>query len=421
MSKRKYRSEKFKRVNWDLVAERMEGGRIVLAVDVAKEDFVATFMDTRQEALLTFRWRHPMETTELLDQLRRLARSCQLEVVLEPSGTYGDVLVWQLQQAGIAVYRISPKRVHDAAEVFDGVPSLHDAKAAHLIGRLHLQGASQPWQAPSEARRTAKALESRLSLSKQHEQAMNNRLEALLNRHWPEVLYVLPLGSRTLAELIGAYGTPGAVAMDPEGAAELMRRVGGSGLSQEKIEAVVESARSSLGVPAVEAERDHLRWLAKEVLEARRAVRQCEREMERFVGQDAVLTHLSAVVGKVSAAVLMAALGSPLDYPETSSYLKAYGLNLKERSSGKHKGQLKITKRGSPVGRFYLYYAALRLIARDPVVKRWYEFKTSRPGAVKNKCVIALMRKLARALWYAARGSSFDTSKLFNLKAVMAG
>ncbi len=31
---------------------------------------------------------------------------------------------------GIALYRVSPKRVHDAAEVYDGVPSLHDAKAA---------------------------------------------------------------------------------------------------------------------------------------------------------------------------------------------------------------------------------------------------------------------------------------------------
>ena len=265
-----------------------------------------------------------------------------------------------------------------------------------------------------------KAMESRLSLCKRHEQATCNRLEALLSRHWPELLCLLPLGSMTLAALIGSYGTPAAVASDPRGAAELMRRVGGVRLSEEKIQAVLDSARNSLGVPAVEAERAHLQWLADEALEAHRAVRQIEREIERHVVQDRVLTSLAMIVGKVSAAVLMAALGSPLDYPEAGSYLKAYGLNLKERSSGKHKGQLKITKRGSPVGRFYLYFAALRLIARDPVVRRWYELKTARPGAVKNKCVIALMRKLAKALWHAARGAPFDTGKLFNLKAVAA-
>jgi hypothetical protein len=43
--------------------------------------------------------------------------------------------------------------VHDAAEVYDGVPSLHDANAAELIGRLHLQGVSQMWEEPGEERR----------------------------------------------------------------------------------------------------------------------------------------------------------------------------------------------------------------------------------------------------------------------------
>ena len=127
---------------------------------------------------------------------------------------------------------------------------------------------------------------------------------------------------------------------------------------------------------------------------------------------------MAAVIGKVSAAVLLAAVGAPQDYPDAGSYTKAIGLNLKERSSGKHQGQLKITKRGPSLARFYLYFAALRLIARDPLVKRWYERKTNRPGALKNKTVIALMRKLAKALWYIARGSSFDAEKLFHLKGV---
>jgi transposase len=127
---------------------------------------------------------------------------------------------------------------------------------------------------------------------------------------------------------------------------------------------------------------------------------------------------MSEVLGKISAAVLLAAVGSPQDYPNAASYTKAIGLNLKERSSGKHKGRLKITKRGPSVARFYLYFAALRLVARDPVVKRWYTIKTNRAGAMKGKTVIEFMRKLAKALWYIARGDSFETAKLFNLSAV---
>ena len=105
MSKRRYKSEKFKQVNWGLVTERIQGERIVLSVDVAKEDFVASIMNDRQESVLIFNWRHPVQTAEVLEQIRHLWRICELEVALEPSGTYGDVLVWQLHQLEIPVYR----------------------------------------------------------------------------------------------------------------------------------------------------------------------------------------------------------------------------------------------------------------------------------------------------------------------------
>jgi len=136
------------------------------------------------------------------------------------------------------------------------------------------------------------------------------------------------------------------------------------------------------------------------------------------VGSNAILVKMSEVVGSVTRAVAWAAQGDPRDYPSAASYCKGIGLNLKEHSSGKHKGQLKITKRGPSETRFYLYYAALRLIARDPLVKRWFKAKTQRPGAIKLKTVVELMRKLAKGLWHIARGEAFDIEKLFNLKAV---
>jgi transposase len=418
MSKRRYKTVEFKHVDWNEIGNRIEGERAVLAVDVAKEDFVATLLDADGTALERFKWHHPQETAEVVERLVWLRQGRRLEAVMEPSGTYGDALAWQLRQGGIALYRVSPKRVHDAAEVYDGVPSLHDAKAAELIGRLHLQGVSQPWQEPAEARREVAAVLTRLRVCKARQQGAGNRLEAHLSRHWPESLSILGLDTATLPALISTYGDPASVAADPHGAEALMRRSGGPGLREEKIQALLASARHSLGVPCLAEEHELLRWLAADLLEARKQVHQIEREIERHVDHTPALTGMAAVIGKVSAAVLLAAVGAPQDYPDAGSYTKAIGLNLKERSSGKHQGQLKITKRGPSLARFYLYFAALRLIARDPLVKRWYERKTNRPGALKNKTVIALMRKLSKALWYIARGSSFDAEKLFHLKGV---
>jgi len=418
MSKRSYTSQKFKQVDWKRINERQQGQRLVVAVDVAKEDFYAAIMDERRAVLVIFSWRHPRQTPEVVEQMHHLGQTHRLEAVLEPSGTYGDVLIWQLRQAGIPVYRISPKRVHDAAEVYDGVPSLHDAKAATLIGRLHLEGISHVWQETDERRRSLKAVTTQLSLSKARGQATCNRLEAQLSRHWPELPHLLGLGSMTLATLISVYGDPASVASDPEGAAALMRRIGRSGLREEKIQAILNSARHSLGMPMLDTERSFAQWLGHEARTAHQQVRQIEQRIMRLIAQERELSEQARIIGKVSAGVILAAIGPAAGYPNAASYLKAMGLNLKERSSGKHKGQLKLTKRGASVARHYLYFAALRLIAHDPVIKQWYQLKTSRPGAIKTKSVIELMRKLVKALWHVARGERFDSHKLLNLKAV---
>lgn len=107
-------------------------------------------------------------------------------------------------------------------------------------------------------------------------------------------------------------------------------------------------------------------------------------------------------------------MGHPQSYPNAASYAKAAGLNLKEHSSGKFKGQLHLTKRGPSVVRFYLYYAALRLISQRGPARRWYEAKVARDGGCRRKAIAALMRKLIKALWHVGQGAAFDEALLFD-------
>ena len=90
-------------------------------------------------------------------------------------------------------------------------------------------------------------------------------------------------------------------------------------------------------------------------------------------------------------------------------------MNLKERSSGKHAGQLKITKRGSGRARKYLYLAVLRLIQSDAVFRTWYATKVA-GGMLKGKAIVALTRKLVAGLWHVARGNAFDSRRLFDVE-----
>jgi transposase len=417
MSKRRYRSVKCQQFDWQKLAESVSGKPVILAIDVAKEEFMAALL-LDQEVIAKVKWRHPAETPHWLAGIEKVAQAGNLEAVMEPSGTYGDAIRWQLSQRGIEVHLVNPKRVHDAAEVYDGVPSLHDAKATEIIGYLHLQGRSRPWRELAPEQRAADSLLNRLRICKQQQQANLGRLEALLSRHWPESLSLLQLKSRTLHQVLASFGGPGQIAACAEQAQALMQRVGRPGLSHEKVEKLLDSAVHTLGVPTLCEEDEGLQWLAQRLLETDEQIRQLEGKIAQRVKHHDVLEPMAQVVGKVTSIVLLAAQGDPRGYPDAASYCKGMGLNLKEHSSGKQKGRLTITKRGPSITRCYLYFTALRLIAQDPLVKRWYEAKTKRPGSIKMKVVIELMRKLAKGLWHCAQGETFRTDKLFNLKAV---
>jgi len=415
MKKRTYRSISVKQVDREKLVAAVSDRHVVVGVDVGKDELFAVVTVGPLESVVRFHWSSLSETREVVG----LIRSCGpgVEVVLEPSGTYGDVLRWQLDAAGVAVYRASPKRVHDLAEVFDGVPSLHDQKAPGVVAKMHWDGLSERWSLPSKAERALRAMVDTRSLHREQIQRALGRLEARLARHWPEVGSILDLSSATLLELLSQVGGPEQVRRWGHEAAQFMRRTGRSRLAQEKIDAVMRSARSSLGVPLVEEELQALQAVTREIRHQQFELRKVERRICRLVDHDPEMSSLGATIGKVTAAEMVALGGRPTAYFNASSLLKGLGVNLKERSSGRHKGELKISKRGPSRVRQGLYMASLRLIQKDAIVRAWYERKVAREaGRYKKKAVVAVMRKLIKALWWVARGEAFDASKLFDTK-----
>jgi transposase len=91
-------------------------------------------------------------------------------------------------------------------------------------------------------------------------------------------------------------------------------------------------------------------------------------------------------------------------------------LNLAEHSSGTYKGKLRISKRGKAMSRRWLYYAALRWV-QDPSVRPWYEGKKARDGQEAKRGLVAVMRKLAKAVHaVGGRGVEFNPRRLFSLR-----
>ena len=241
-----------------------------------------------------------------------------------------------------------------------------------------------------------------------------NRLEGLTMRYWPELTQYLKLQSATLLELLIEYGSPESVAQSLQEADLLMSRIGGPGLKEDKIKKVLASAPVSLGVKCIEAERNQVSILCSEIRRLQKSRNHVRVQVEELTQDIESVKAMAPLIGKVTAAILYMALGGMDNYEDAGSVVKSLGLNLKEHSSGKHQGQLRITKRGSGSARMYLYMAALRLIKNDKIVKAWYQKKIIRDGGIKMKAIVAVMRKLSGALWHVGRGAKFDASLLFD-------
>jgi transposase len=415
MKKRTYRTIAIEELKVDALVLAANGGRIVFAIDVAKVAMVAAFVAEGGHVLATVRWTNPGENGQVLAALTTLReRGIAVEVAMEPSAAYGDVLRHLLHESGFPVFRVSGKRTHDAAEVYDGVPSLHDAKSAAIIAKLHTDGASAPWPPVADERRRLQAAIATMVLHQDHHLRLIHQAESWLARHWPELTTVIELTSATLLALLARIGGPREVAADVAAASKLLHGMSHGLLSAGKIGQVVECARTSAGVPMIDEELSALQVLAGEAHRALREYKKAKRRVEEL-GQIGAASNISQVTGKATAAVLVSDVGDPRGFSSCGAYLKAYGLNLKEKSSGSFKGRLMITKRGPSRARQFLWLAACRLLQSDRVTRAWYDQKVKRDGGKKARAVVGVMRKLAKALFHVARGAPLDTTKLFDV------
>jgi transposase len=413
MRSRAYGSVAVKRVESRQVVQGRAGQELLVGMDIGKYWMLG--VGRWPDGTFGRPWRvaNPLEIPDLVGLLTELAEGRRLVVGLEPTGTYGDALRQALQAAGIPVQRISPKAAHDYAEVFDGVPSQHDGKDAAVVAELVALGKGKCWDyAPQGAWEQELAYwVEQLEWCHRLRSLAVGQLEALLSRHWPEATRVVRLTSGTLLRVLATYGGPAGLAADAQAAAQLTRW-GGKRLSAAKVQQLLACAFGTVGVRQGEWDCRRLRELAERVRSARREAGQCKRRLQALAQGHVVLEAQGQAVGLSTACVLWVCVGDPRDYGCGAAYRKAMGLNLAERSSGTYQGKLKISKRGQPQARRWLYLAALRLI-KEVGVQQWYQAKKARDGTGK-RALVGVMRKLALALYHVgARSATWDPWQLF--------
>jgi len=368
------------------------------------------------------RFEHPSQTAQfvgLLDGLHTGERT--VEVAMEPTGTYGDALRYRLGASKIPVFRVSNKHVHDASELFDSSPSKHDGKDSSVIGWLHAQGRSKRWEELEPARRSVRAMVAQRDLYDEPMVRLIGQVEPLLARHFPEFEGFFDLGQRmTPWVLLELFGSPAALGkLSVEKVSETLKEKVRRAPSADDLQRLLEAARGTKGTAMVREEVELVRRMAREVLHLMRQRREIDARIAQVAEEVEPVKAIRPCLGPVTAAVVYAYLGDPKGYASAAALEKAAGLNLVESSSGtdpnaEDKVPRHISKRGASVVRKYLFLAAMRLVRSDPIAKAWYQERRSFKAQQRTKAIVAMERKLCRALFHVAKGQSFDTQKLFD-------
>ena len=103
---------------------------------------------------------------------------------------------------------------------------------------------------------------------------------------------------------------------------------------------------------------------------------------------DAVKRAVAGLIGEV---------GDFTKFSTQSEIMKLAGLDLYEISSGKRKGQRRISKKGRSLLRKILFYAAIQMIRKNGIMYDYYARLTGR-GMERMRALIAVSRKLLRII-----------------------
>lgn len=421
--KNTYRSMDVQKVDAVRLLAMLPAALVVIGIDVAKRRQVAAVCDPQGIHQLLVHFEHPQQTPAFMNLLVELkAQGRKVQVVMEPTGTYGDILCHEAERREVEVFMVNPQRTHDAAQVFDGVPSYHDAKDATLAARLHAQGASRRWKPTEAMRREMRALVTRRELHARQQESLYGELEGLLARYWPEFEKALDVRrQRSALAMLAEYPDPRLVAASPMAAKEALHRASRGKLKPATCEVLVVGAQQTLGVAMLPAERELLKEVASEILRLDRRIEEFDGMLAEQLKASPKLAQAASWVGLTTMAVVYTYMGDPNAYGSPGALLKAMGLNLREASSGEtgrrqFRPGVHITKRGPGIVRKYMYMATLRWLQEDATAQAWYKARIGYTPTSKVRAVVALMRKLVRGLWHLSRGARYEAERLFDVR-----
>ncbi|WP_404467913.1 IS110 family transposase [Sutcliffiella horikoshii] len=383
---------------------------LVIGIDIAKNKHYACAIDDRGRVLQkSFAF---MNTGPDFDYLYSTVLTLQKEhqksdliIGFEPTGHYWMNLASFLVEKGIRFVMVNPLHVNRTKELDDNLQTKNDKKDARVIAQLIRDGRfSYPRILTGVEAELRNGATLRLKIQEDLT-ALKNRIIRWIDRFFPEFHFVFKKLGKTACVVLEKSPFPSDIkGKEIQQLVELYRSSESLRcVSKAKVTKLMSLAEGSIGITeGLQMARYEIATLMTQFNLLSQQLDELSLRLSNLASQMTEYEYISSVpgIGENTIVELLSEVGSFTYYEHPRQLIKLAGLTLRENSSGKHKGQKKLSKRGRKKLRAILFRVILPLILHNSAFKALYEYYTSRGvnPLKKKEAMVVLCGKLLKVL-----------------------
>lgn len=397
---------------------------LVVGIDIAKKVHFARSFDNRGVELgKLLRFENSAQGFVAFDAWLQgiMQKHAMTEAIVgfEPTGHYWFNLGDHLIACGHKLAIVNPFHVKCARELDDNSPSKSDRKDPKTIAMLVKDGRYRDVYIPVGVYQELRELVCERERLQERLGALKNQIVRWLDIYFPEFTTVFKDWSKQAAWLVlRHFSTPQKVV--DAGAQEILRtwREEMKRPSLKRAERLCLVASQSVGrTEGTRASISNLQFLMTEYELLTMRLEWLKEQMAECLFQIPNAHHLLAIkgIGVVAAAIIISELGDISRFTDPRQLIKYAGLNLRENSSGMHKGKTTISKRGRRRLRHGLFQSMIPILATNPEFRALHKRNITRlqNPLTKMQSLTALCGKLLRVTFaLLTKDTAYDPEKL---------
>jgi len=343
-------------------------------------------------------------------QFKREHQLDEVVIGFESTGPYAEPLFHFLRKKDVKLVQVNPVHTKRIKELTGNSPDKTDKKDPRVIADIislgHALTLIVPKGAAAHLRRLTQARERALK----QRTATINQLQDLIFVIFPEFLSIMKnITTKTASYLITHHPSAESICtMGVKALVATIKKISRGQLGHQRAQELVAAAKNSVGIyegkESILLEIEHLN---RKIEFENGFIDNLEHQMAEYLQQVDYSGCILSIkgIGTVTAAGLIGEVADFNKFDTISEVMKLAGLDLYEISSGRHKGQRRISKRGRPLMRKLLFFIAINTVKSKGIMHAKYQQMLAQ-GMIKMKALVAISRKLLGIIFAIVRDNT---------------